>query len=78
MSKIFGLFTCFSSKKNKQMGGSEEAKRTIQDKPSGSLSASKNARVLPHFSAGDENFKGNACSRCGQAIEIPADIAAAK
>ena len=66
MSKIFGLFTCFGSKKNK----GEEGNRTIQDKQA---SASKNARVLPHFSPEDS---AATCSRCGNALGIAIDNSA--
>ena len=68
MSKIFGLFTCFSSKKSKQQNG-EEAKRTIQDGSRQPLSATKNARVLPHVGATDQLNAKASCPRCGNAVE---------
>ena len=68
MSKIFGLFTCFSSKKSKQQNG-EEAKRPIKDNSRQPLSGTKNARILPHAGAGDQVSGKTACSKCGNAVE---------
>ena len=67
MSKIFGLFTCFSSKKSKPQNG-EEAKRPIKDNSRQPSSGTKNARILPHVGAGDQVSGKAACSKCGNAV----------